>query len=95
MAVLVVEDEVLILMLAQSILREAGYETLTATDEAEANAILRSGVRVDVLFTDIELKKSRDGGLALAQQAVRDTEDPGSLYDWACHHRCCSGRLCA
>src|SRR5438067_2365859 len=70
-SILIVEDETLVLALTESILRQAGYKTLTAADTSEAIAILRSEPDIDVLLTDIGLKKSVDGGLSLARRAVR------------------------
>jgi CheY-like chemotaxis protein len=70
-SILVVEDELLVLMLTESILMEAGYETFTASDVSQALAHLRSNADIDVLFTDISLRSVANGGLAIARKAVR------------------------
>jgi CheY-like chemotaxis protein len=70
-SILLVEDELLVRMLTESILMEAGYETLTASDVSEAITHLRSNADIDVLFTDIGLRSAVDGGLAIARKAVR------------------------
>jgi DNA-binding NtrC family response regulator len=70
--VLIVEDVTQVLLLAESVLQEAGYDTLSASTLAEAQAILQSGQKIELLFTDIELGDQREAGLlvgALASQA--------------------------
>jgi CheY-like chemotaxis protein len=47
--ILVVEDDEQV----RDLLRELGYKVLTAKDAASALPILESGVRVDLLFTDV------------------------------------------
>ena len=69
--VLIVEDETQILMLAESILQEAGHETRSAASIAEAKAIVESTEPVDFLFTDLSLLDEREAGLELAQAAVK------------------------
>ncbi|MBX3503625.1 MAG: response regulator [Alphaproteobacteria bacterium] len=54
-AVLVVEDEVIIRLVAADVLRECGYRVLEAKTGEEAQAIMGAGEQVDVLFTDIDL----------------------------------------
>jgi CheY-like chemotaxis protein len=70
-SVLIVEDELLVLMLTESMLLEAGYETLTASTLPEAITLLKSNASIDLLFTDIGLRSAVDGGLKLARKAVR------------------------
>jgi CheY-like chemotaxis protein len=70
-SVLIVEDEARVLVLVQSMLVGAGYETLTASRPSEAFAILRSHAHIDVLLTGIDLRSTRDAGLTLARKAVR------------------------
>ena len=70
-SVLLVEDEPLVLMLTESILMEAGYETQTASHVSEGLTLLRSNAEIDVLFTDIGLGDAAGGGLTLARKAVR------------------------
>ena len=51
--------------------KEDGYETLSANDVNEALALLRSDQKIDILFTDIQLGADSQGGLDVAQEAVR------------------------
>jgi CheY-like chemotaxis protein len=69
--VLTVEDDEQVRVLAESILKEEGYETLSANGVNEALALLRSDQKIDILFTDIQLGTDLQGGLDLAQEAVR------------------------
>ena len=69
MAVLIVEDEAPILVLVESILQQAGYETLTSSTLAEAQAIIHSDQPVDLVFTDITLGEDHEGGLQVGQMA--------------------------
>jgi two-component system nitrogen regulation response regulator NtrX len=70
--VLVVEDEEQVLVLAESILQDNGFETLSAHGVDGALALLADKEkRIDLLFTDIGLHESRHGGIELAQEAVR------------------------
>ena len=63
--VLLVEDEAMVRMLGCDVLEEAGFEVIEAANADEALAVLRGGVDVQVLFTDVEMPGSLDGyGLA-------------------------------
>ncbi len=68
--ILVVEDDALIRMVAEVMIQDWGHETVSASDEIEALAILRSSARIDAMFTDIYLKDSVLGGCNLAHQAI-------------------------
>ncbi len=68
--ILAVEDEMFILIMAETLLKEWGHTTLVATDVREALAHVDSADHIDALFTDIQLKKSAHGGFDLARQAV-------------------------
>jgi CheY-like chemotaxis protein len=59
--VLVVEDEVLIRLLAAETLVEAGFDVLEAGDADEAVKILEAHADVGVLFTDINMPGGLDG----------------------------------
>jgi len=63
--VLVVEDEMLIRMLAADSLEDSGYRVLEAADAAEALRILEEHDEVSVLFTDVNMPGPMDG-IALA-----------------------------
>jgi CheY-like chemotaxis protein len=79
-AVLIVEDEPTVLMLAESILKDAGHRTLTAADVAQAMAIIEANHQVDLLFTDIGLKEAAQGGIELAREARGLRSDVRVLY---------------
>jgi DNA-binding NtrC family response regulator len=70
-ALLVVEDQPQVLVLAESILSDAGHKTKTAANAAQALALLRSDEPFDILFTDINLGKDSANGLSLANEAVQ------------------------
>lgn len=64
--VLVVEDEMLIRLNAVEMIADAGWNTLEASNSAEALLVLEEHSNVDVLFTDINMPGDMDG-LELAQ----------------------------
>ncbi len=68
--VLVVEDSEGVRDLALSYLQSLGYHTIHAADGASALAILKSGVSIDLLFTDVVMPGGMDGR-ALADAARR------------------------
>jgi CheY-like chemotaxis protein len=68
-SVLIVEDEPTVLLLAESILQDAGHQTLTASSLSQAMAVIAGERRIDLLFTDIGLGDAGEGGLELARQA--------------------------
>lgn len=59
--VLVVEDEILIRLMVSDELRDAGYDVIEAFDADEALTILKSSVRVDLIFSDVRMPGSLDG----------------------------------
>lgn len=72
--VLVVEDEVLVRMNAESIVEEAGFCSVGAANADEAIAILEKRADIVVVFSDIQMPGSIDGQrLALL---VRDRWPP-------------------
>jgi PAS domain S-box-containing protein len=60
LAVLLVDDEPTVRILAAEVLREQGYNVIEVVDGPAALAVLRSGAQVDLLITDIGLP----GGLS-------------------------------
>jgi CheY-like chemotaxis protein len=68
--ILIVEDDAFIRELAEMVIQDWGHHTLPAGDVDEALSLLRSPQRIDLLFTDINLKTAADGGFELARQAV-------------------------
>jgi len=55
--------------MAESILQDLGYATLSAANAREALVFLEAGQVVDLLFTDINMPDARDG-LELARTAL-------------------------
>lgn len=68
--ILVVEDDVFIREMAESMIQDWGHEILSACDVTEALAHLRSGSCIDALFTDIYLKAEIHGGCDVAREAI-------------------------
>ncbi|MHB8884585.1 MAG: response regulator [Methylovirgula sp.] len=68
---MIVEDDFLIRELVDVMIQGFGHQTLSASDVDEALSILRSSRHIDILFSDIYLKTTVDGGCELARQAVR------------------------
>lgn len=67
--ILVVEDEAMVLVLAESVLQDAGHETVTASNFPQAEAIMKSDQRLDLIFTDLNLEDQLDGGLKVGALA--------------------------
>jgi len=65
LVVLLVDDEVPVRTLSAAILEEAGCLVIEAGGSAQAIVVLESGIRIDLLFTDIQMPGAIDG-LALA-----------------------------
>jgi len=72
--VLVVEDEPLLRFFAVDILKEAGFNTVEASNADEALRILEGRDDIVIVFTDINMPGSMDGLLLAA--AVRDRWPP-------------------
>jgi len=56
-------------VLAESVLRDAGYEVLAATAVEGAQALLNSDQSIDLLFVDVNLGGDLEAGLRIAQSA--------------------------
>ncbi len=69
--ILIVEDEVFTREITELVIQEWGHQTLSASDVEEALLILRAPQHIDVLFTDIYLKKAVLGGCDLAREAIK------------------------
>jgi CheY-like chemotaxis protein len=65
--ILVVEDEAMILVHAESVLLEAGHDTCTAATLPQAEAIIQSDQPLDLIFTDITLLDELEGGLKVGK----------------------------
>lgn len=75
--VLVVEDEYFIRLQAITMIEEAGYQVMEATNADDAIALLEARKDICIVFTDIEMPGSMDG-LKLAR-AIRDRWPPIEL----------------
>ncbi len=73
-AVLVVEDEAMLRLMAVDVVEDAGFEALEACDADEAMTILERRPDIRILFTDIRMPGSMDG-LSLAR-TVKDRWPP-------------------
>ena len=69
--ILVVEDEPPVLVLAESLLKHAGYLTVAAARVAEARPILESEQELHAIFTDLSLADDPEGGLEIGRLAAR------------------------
>lgn len=67
-SVLVVDDEVLLRMVAVDLLQDGGFETLEAASGPEALVMLGLHPEIEAMVTDINMPGSPDG-LGLANQA--------------------------
>ena len=75
--VLVVEDEPVIRMNAVSMIEDAGFDVIEATNADQAIRLLETHPQISIVFTDIEMPGSMDG-LKLAH-AVRERWPPVML----------------
>ena len=66
--ILVVEDDVFIRQLAESMIHDWGHTTLSASDVPQAMVHLRSTAPIDALFTDVYLKAEIHGGCDIARR---------------------------
>src|SRR5258708_6497839 len=67
--ILIVEDDEQVGVLAESVLRDAGYEVLAATAVEGGQALLNSDQSIDLLFVDVNLGGDLEAGLRVAQSA--------------------------
>ena len=59
--ILVVDDELLVRMMVSDFLRDAGFQVIEAFNADEAISILQSGVRIDLMLSDVRMPGSMDG----------------------------------
>lgn len=59
--ILVVEDEVLVRYAIADYLRDCGFHVVEAANAAEAIEVMASDLRVDILFTDVEMPGDMNG----------------------------------
>ena len=60
-AILVVEDEAIIRMMAMDMVESAGFEAIEATDSTMAVRILEHRADIQVVFSDIDMPRGMDG----------------------------------
>jgi CheY-like chemotaxis protein len=60
-AVLVVEDEPLVRMIAAEVIEEAGFTAFEASNASQAVALLRENNDIRILFTDVNMPGAMDG----------------------------------
>jgi two-component system cell cycle sensor histidine kinase/response regulator CckA len=65
--IVIVEDEIQVLMRAESLLQKAGHDTVPAATVAEAQSIVHSDEKIDLVFTDVELGNHKEGGLTIGK----------------------------
>jgi CheY-like chemotaxis protein len=78
--VLLVEDEITALILAESVVQGLGHSTYSAGSVVQGLALLDDPGEIDLLFTDIRLPEGDLGGLELAEQARAKNPDLKVLY---------------
>lgn len=84
-AVLVVEDEILIRMAISECLQDSGFDVFEAENAAAAIAILDRNAHIRALFTDVDMPGTMDG-LQLAAH-VRDRWPPIKIIVASGHRR--------
>lgn len=85
LAVLLVEDEPLIMLHLASVVEELGFEALQAFNAKEAIDILMSRSDIRIVFTDIDMPGTMDG-IALAA-VVRNRWPPIDIIIGSGHRR--------
>ena len=80
MAVLILEDDEQVRVLAESCLQGEGFTTLSAATVEQAKALLEGSEPIELLFTDLGLQGDPQAGLTLAAKAVEMRADLKVLY---------------
>ena len=78
--VLIVEDNDSIRIVAASMLRRAGFNSLSASTVSEAIALIHSPVHFDICFTDIALGPDIEGGLRVGEEFSRTRTGVPIIY---------------
>ena len=78
--ILIVEDDADLRGLVKSMLKDTGHDAICANTLAEAHAVVHSGQKLDLVFTDIELGNEPDGGLRIGRIVAQRRPDIPILY---------------
>jgi two-component system cell cycle sensor histidine kinase/response regulator CckA len=79
--IVIVEDETQVLLLAESVLQQAGYDGLPAATVAEAQAIIHSrDEKFDLVFTDVQLGNHHEGGITIGTMVGQARPGTPVLY---------------
>jgi DNA-binding NtrC family response regulator len=79
-AVLIVEDDEQVRVLAESFLQGEGHATLSAATREQALALLESEEHIDLLFVALTMQDDPEAGLKLAAKAVARRPNLKVLY---------------
>lgn len=79
-SVLIVEDEAQVLVRVESLLQEAGHETISASTVAKAQAIIHSDAKLDLVFTALRLGTLAEGGITVGRPARQSCVGIPVLY---------------
>lgn len=90
--VLVVEDEPILRMVAASLVEEAGFEPVEASNADEAIRLLESRSDIRLVFTDIDMPPGSMNGLKLAA-AVRHRWPPIAIIVVSGHRAPLEGEM--
>jgi DNA-binding NtrC family response regulator len=82
--VLVVEDEPMLLLMAGSVVEEAGFQPVYAANAEEAVRILERRTDIRIVFTDVDMPGAMDGVRLAA--AIRDRWPPIEIIVVSGHH---------
>jgi DNA-binding NtrC family response regulator len=69
--VLVVEDEAIVLSMLSIVLKKLGHDMITARTFPEAQTIIHSDQKFDLVFTDVGLTEDAEGGATIGQLVQR------------------------
>lgn len=78
--VLIVEDDLHVLFIADYALRAVGHKTIPAASLDDALFVLSSEEKIDALFTDLKLAGDKRAGLKVAKEAVKRRGGLGVIY---------------
>ena len=86
--VLLVEDEITVLILAESVVQGLGHSTYSAGSVVQGLALLDDPGEIDFLFTDIRLARRRFGRPRARRAGTGEKpRSQGALHHGGHHHR--------